>query len=180
VIQLTTNKKGGKKVMADLFDAKQNIECLIEERTEVYLQETDAEKKEKAFNQIVKLQEVLNAINENDNAVNKTKIEADLKEKMNKLDNETKMAIAQIEANNRLAVAKMERNCKIFAASSEMVSEMARVGANVGMDKWKTDIYSAHLGDARRFDASGYSTINSTSSRMANTMAMKMLASKQY
>ena len=141
-----------------VFDAKANLEELIYDRTEAYALTEDEAGKEKILKEILQLQAAHTAICENENAAKKTEIEAQLKERMNKLDNETKLAQARIERNMKW----LQFGCDI-----------AKAGANVGMEIHRINVYSANLGDARRFDAGGYSTINSTSSRMANQLAMK-------
>ena len=146
--------------MAEIkFDAKGILEELIEDRVEAYAQ-ADEETKKEILKELFSLYDKYDALTESENAAEKTRIEAELKAEMNRLDNETKMAVARIE-----------RNTKWLALGAEAI----KTGCNIGLEGYRMNLYSAHLGDARRFDASGYSTINSTSSRMANQAAMRVL-----
>lgn len=135
------------------------INALLAMTSESYANAEGQEDKKLYFHQMMELLEKKNKILEQRAFEEKTKIEAEMKLKMNELDNQTK-----------LAQAKMERNMKILSG----VMQGCDIAARVGMTGVKLRFAAANIGDARRFDANGYVTPSSNSSKLADRYAQQV------
>lgn len=140
----------------EVFGTIELIDALIENEIGFYNDSETDEERQKHLKNVNELIDRRAKIQELNNAESKTKIEADLKKKMNELDNKTK-----------LEVASMEKEQKLFSNILTAVN----IGTEMAIHGSKLYFATASMGDQRRFDASGYATINSPSSRFANSIA---------
>lgn len=144
---------------------------VIQQLYEAYDAETDFEKKQKLYNNLLNAMDRLAKMEEITTNQQKNLLDNETKLKMNRNDNDTKLRVAQLEHEMRLKEANIRFKGEVVKASIDGATSLLDIGKNTAMGLTAIALQGASM----TMECNGYAPGRSNAYRLATNMGQKYL-----